>query len=193
MRFLAFIGIVLIGSITGPMCAGDLEGSAPASLFNGSDLAGWTPMHGGKFYVTNGVIHAEGGKGWLRTEQSFTNFILEAEWRGLESNYNSGIFIRAPRDGNPWATNVWQVNLKQSAIGELLEGSNKVVPVNMPKLPVGEWIKFHIEARGRELTLDVNGQRAWKFAEFTPTNGFVGLQAEGKAFEFRNLSVQTLP
>ena len=136
---------------------------------------------------------AEGGKGWLRTDRAFTNFVLEVEWRGLETNYNSGIFVRAPLDGNPWATNVWQINLKQSAIGELLEGSMKIVPVNMPKLPAGEWIKFHIEARGAELTLDVNGQRARKFSQFTPSSGYIGLQAEGKMFEFRGLRITELP
>jgi hypothetical protein len=88
---------------------------------------------------------------------------------------------------------VWQVNLKQSAIGELLVGSSKIVPVNAPKLPAGEWVKFRIEARGRELMLDVNGQRAWKFSEFMPTTGHLGLQAEGKTFEFRNLNVTGLP
>ena len=167
-------------------CAGE-------SLFNGHDLSGWTSMHDGKFFVTNGVIRAEGGKGWLRTGQAFTNFILEVEWRGLETNYNSGIFIRAPLEGNPWATNVWQINAKQNAIGELLEGSKKIVPVNTPAIPVGEWVKFRIEARGRELSLDVNGQRAWKFSDFPLTSGFIGLQAEGKTFEFRALTIQPLP
>lgn len=186
-----FLFVLLVALATLRLTAGETLAGKP--VFNGTNLAGWTPMSGGAFYVTNGVIRAEGGKGWLRTEQAFTNFVLEVEWRGLETNYNSGIFVRAPLDGNPWATNVWQVNLKQSAIGELLEGSIKVVPVNAPKLPAGEWIKFRIEARGSELTLDVNGQRAWKFSECTPASGFIGLQAEGKTFEFRNLSVQTRP
>jgi hypothetical protein len=174
-----------------PLVAGEPAVSQP--LFNGTDLSGWTPMSGGKFCVTNEVIRAEGGKGWLRTEQTFTNFILEVEWRGLETNFNSGIFIRAPLDGNPWATNVWQINTKQSAIGELLEGAKKIVPVNSPARPAGEWVKFRIEARGREVTLDVNGQRAWRFSELPAPGGYLGLQAEGKTFEFRHLSVQRLP
>lgn len=178
--------ILAVGLTMGSSFAGE-------SWFNGRDLTGWKPMSGGKFYVTNEVIRAEGGKGWLRTDRVFTNFIFDVEWRGLETNYNSGIFVRAPLEGDPWATNVWQVNLKQSAIGELLEGSQKIVPVNAPRLPAGEWIKFHVEARGRELTLDINGQRAWKFSEFTPINGYIGLQAEGKAFEFRNLRLTELP
>lgn len=189
MKMLLAILVVVLSALHSP--AGEPAASKP--LFNGADLSGWAPMGGGKFYVTNGVIRAEGGKGWLRTEQAYTNFILEVEWRGLEANYNSGIFLRAPLAGDPWATNVWQLNTKQSAIGELLEGSTKIVPGTTPKLPAGEWVKFRVQARGSELVLDVNGQRTWTFSSLTPTAGFIGLQAEGKAFEFRNLTVQILP
>ncbi len=186
-----FALLLLVTLVANCLVASDSPEARP--LFTGTNLAGWLPMHGGNFYVTNGVLRAEAGKGWLRTEQSFTNFILEVEWRGLETNYNSGIFVRAPLAGNPWATNVWQVNTKQSAVGELLAGATKIVPVPPRKFPVGEWIKFRIAARGNELVLDVNGQRVWQFAGFTPTAGFIGLQAEGKTFEFRNLTIQVLP
>ena len=187
LRTLAvFISLALTGLAVEPSMTA-------TPLVNGTNLNGWVKMHDGVFLVTNGVIRMEGGRGWLRTERVFTNFIFEVEWRGLETNYNSGIFVRSPIEGDPWATNIWQVNTKQSAIGELLEGSKKIVPVNAPKIPAGEWIKFRIEARGNELTLDVDGQHAWKFSEFTPASGCIGLQAEGKSFEFRNLSVRSLP
>jgi hypothetical protein len=48
----------------------------------------------------------------------------------------------------------------------------------------------HMELRGRKLTLDVDGERAWEFNEFDAPHGYIGLQAEGKAFDFRNLRVQ---
>lgn len=168
------------------------ESSVGKPVFNGTNLNDWTQMNGGNFFVTNGVIRAEGGKGWLRTERAYTNFICEVEWRGLETNYNSGVFLRAPLEGNPWATNIWQINTKQSAIGELLEGSKKAVPSAIAARPVGEWVKFRIEARGRELSLDVDGERAWKISDFSPRSGYIGLQAEGKTFEFRNLTVHLL-
>ena len=50
-----------------------------------------------------------------------------------------------------------------------------------------------MEAKGRKLTLDVNGQRAWEFDKFDADHGYLGLQAEGKSFDFRNLRVQELP
>jgi hypothetical protein len=178
----------------GILQAGDGTGAAAwQPLFNGKDLSGWVKMSDGSFSATNGVIRLDGGKGWLRTERQFTDFVLEVEGRGLETNYNSGIFIRAPSEGKPWATNVWQVNLKQNAIGDLLEGSIRLVPSKLPAKPVGEWTKFRIEARGRSVSLDVDGQRVWDFKEFTPARGFIGLQAEGKSVEFRNLRIGVLP
>jgi 3-keto-disaccharide hydrolase len=164
------------------------------TLFNGKDLSNW--HHEGEaasvFVATNGVIHVEGGKGWLRTDKEYGDFVLEAEWRGLETNFNSGIFIRASLDGNPWATNVWQVNLKQSAMGELLEGSRKAV-LSKTTRPVNEWVKYRIEARGKKLTLFIDDERAWEFDELEPARGYIGLQAEGRAVDFRNVRLQELP
>jgi hypothetical protein len=161
-------------------------------IFNGTNLDGWVKINGGTFTATNGILHLEGGNGWLRTEKEFGDFVMEAEWRGLETNYNSGIFVRTPLDGRPWPTNEWQVNTKQSAIDELLHGSVKTVKSVTPPVSVGEWVAFRIEARGTNLSLDVNGQRAWEFHELNPARGYIGLQAEGKSFDFRNLRIREI-
>jgi hypothetical protein len=184
---------VLAGGLSLSSAAEPSGGTNWISLFNGSDLCGWVKMNGGTFAATNGILHLEGGKGWLRTDKEFGDFILEAEWRGLETNYNSGIFVRAPLAGNPWAADVWQVNTKQSAIGELLQGSAKVVKAVTPPVSDDEWVKFRIEARGTNLSLDVDGKRAWEFHDLKPARGYVGLQAEGKSFDFRNLRITEIP
>lgn len=184
---IVIFGVAVLGFADGTKADGQWT-----SLFNGKDLSGWRQVNDGSFTVTNGVLHLEGGKGWLRTEKEYTNFIFEAEWRGLVTNYNSGFFLRAPLDGVPWATNVWQVNTKQSAIGELLTGSKKVVPSVTPPAPAGEWVKFRMEVQGRKFTLFVNGKQAWDFNEFDAGHGYIGLQAEGRVFDFRNLRIQEL-
>ncbi len=163
------------------------------SLFNGADLSGWVTMNNADFSATNGMIHLEKGKGWLRTEKLYTNFIFEAEWRPLGSNYNSGFFIRAGLDGAPFPKDVWQINLKRSAIGELLRGSKQNVASTVPPVPLNQWVKFRIEVRGADVFLDVDGTRAWEFHKLDADYGFIGLQAEGYAFDFRNLRVQELP
>ena len=162
------------------------------SLFNGKDLTGWVVMNEAAFTVTNGGIQLQKGSGWLRTEREYTNFILEAEWRALETNYNSGFLIRAGLEGKPFPRDVWQVNLKESAIGQLLRGRPEVLPSKTPRFPVNEWVKFRMEARGKKLTLEINGQRAWEFNDLDAGHGYIGLQAEGKPFDFRNLRVLEL-
>jgi hypothetical protein len=59
-------------------------------------------------------------------------------------------------------------------------------------MPVGKWVKFRLEVRGKKILLDVNGERAWEFNELDAKRGYLGIQAENKAFEFRNLRVLEL-
>jgi 3-keto-disaccharide hydrolase len=163
------------------------------SLFNGKDLTGWVPMNGATVSVTNGNLHLARSMGWLRTVKPYTNFVLEAEWRGLEPGYDSGFFLRAGLEGKPWPKGVWQVNLQRSALGALVKGFRTIVPAETPPMPLNRWVKFRMEARGRKLTLDVNGERAWEFNALDAGHGYLGIEAEGKAFDFRNLRVQELP
>jgi hypothetical protein len=168
-------------------------GSRWVSLFNGHDLSGWVAMHDGEFTVTNGNLRLVKGMGWLRTERQYTNFIFEAEWRALVPNYDSGFFIRAGLDGKPWPKDGWQVNLARTALGGLVKGTKPVVPAETPPMPLNKWVKFRMEARGAKLTLDVDGERAWEFNGLDAAAGYLGLQAENKAFDFRNLRIQELP
>ncbi len=128
-------------------------------LFNGTNLDGWVVMNEGKFSVTNGAIKINGGMGWLRTERVFTDFVLEAEWRGLETNYNSGFFLRAGLEGKPMPTNGWQVNLKQTDLGAWLKDKDIKLSPKPAAVPVGEWARFTMEARGTNATLWLNDQK----------------------------------
>ena len=161
----------------------------PRPFFNGTNLDGWVTMQSAQFSVSNGVIHLQRGRGWLRTIQTHGDFTLTLDWRGLEKGYNSGIFVRAGFDGNPWPDDVWQINTKQNGIGELLEGPKRLIPAAVPPVPNGQWVTFKIEAHRTRLTLSVNGKKAWTYDHLKPATGFIGLQAEGKPFEFRNLKI----
>ncbi|MGO8930882.1 MAG: DUF1080 domain-containing protein [Limisphaerales bacterium] len=163
------------------------------SLFNGKDLSGWVPVYDVTFVVTNGNLRLVDGSGWLRTEKQYGDFVLEAEWRALVPEYDSGFFIRAGLEGKPWPKDGWQVNLARSALGALVRGYKTVVPAETPPMPLNKWVKFRMEVRGRTITLDVDGERAWEFKELDADRGYIGLQAEGKAFDFRNIRVQELP
>jgi hypothetical protein len=163
------------------------------SLFNGKDLSGWAPVYDVTFVVTNGNLRLVDGTGWLRTEKQYTDFILEAEWRALVPQYDSGFFVRAGLEGKPWPQDGWQINLARTALGALVRGYKTVVPAETPPMPLNHWVKFHMEVRGKQITLDVDGERAWEFKELDAKRGYVGIQAEGKAFDFRNIRILELP
>ena len=162
------------------------------SLFNGKDLTGWSLVHDVSFVVTNGNLQLLKGMGWLRSKKQFRDFILEVEWRALEPGYDSGLFIRAGLDGEPWPEGAWQVNLRDHSLGGLVKGKITMVPAETPRMPVGKWVKFRLVTRGNTISLDVDGERAWEFGELDTDRGYVGIQGENKAFEFRNLRIQEL-
>ncbi len=189
-----FAALVLGSALPGMALAANTPAVAEwQSLFNGKDLTGWVPMHETQFVVTNGNLRLVNGMGWLRTEKPYTNFVFEAEWRALVPAYDSGFFIRACPEGKPWPTDGWQVNLGRTALGALVKGYKNIVPSETPPLPLNQWVKFRMEVKGTNLTLDINGERAWEFKTLDAASGYIGIQAENKAFEFRNLRVLILP
>src|SRR5260370_17472837 len=74
------------------------EGFVP--LFNGKTLEGWKERQvkagqEGRWHVSDGILKAKPGSGWLGTEKVYANFVLRVEWKIVE-NGNSGVFIRVP-------------------------------------------------------------------------------------------------
>jgi hypothetical protein len=185
----AFLIVSAVIAASSPLFAADKVEPQWTPLFNGKDLSGWTVVHDATFAVTNGNLRLVTGMGWLRTEKEYSDFILELEWRALDSGYDSGIFLRAGLDGKPWPEKGCQVNLLRASLGGLVCGSKLVVPSETPPAPLNEWVKFRITARGAKIALDVNGERAWEYEKAEPGKGFIGFQAENKVFEFRNIQV----
>jgi hypothetical protein len=76
--------------------APDADGFVP--LFNGRDLTGWVNANCAPetWSVQDGKIVCTGKPiGALRTERQYENFIVEFEWRHLQSAGNSGMFVWA--------------------------------------------------------------------------------------------------
>ncbi len=66
-----------------------------AALFNGRDLEGWQ-ITGCDVAVEDGLLVLKGGDGFVRTNETHGDFVLELDWRALKAdNYDSGIYLRA--------------------------------------------------------------------------------------------------
>ena len=145
------------------------------------------------------VCEGNGGHEMLRYNTEFTDFVMHVEWKYTKlpdenAKYNSGVFVRTLSDLSAW--HQAQVALKGGFLFGVtpVHGAPKRVtqePAAFRVRPPGEWNTFEVVARGRTLSLWVNGAVTSEIAVDVP-RGFFGLEAEGWRIEFRNLKVKPL-
>lgn len=175
-------------------------------LFDGESMAGWSTGAGGaRFAVENGELAflASGGSGELRTEEDFRDFRLHLEFNPSRMA-NSGVFLRAARDGSNPAFSGCEVQILDDFHWEEVTGSKlkpwqftgslygAVAPGDRTALkPLGEWNTYEILYRGGRLAVALNGRTLYDvdtlalecesgtpFAE-RAQRGFIGLQHHG--------------
>lgn len=187
----------LIDQDRAPGAAVAAQGGAEARgvwypLFTGVDLSNLTPMNQGHWEVHNYLLrYTGGGNGWLRTNNQYTDYSLMVRWRYTEpgSNNDSGIFLRAGIEGNPWP-NSPQLNMGPGEnIGSVsgTQGTRNRYDLIHPN----DWNIFQITVYHGQATLAINGQVAWEGAATGISNspGYIGVECEGRPFEIDQLWV----
>jgi hypothetical protein len=180
-------------------------GAGFKKIFNGKDLSGWK-IHGTeKWYVENGELICESGPdkgyGYLSTEKSYDDFILETEFK-LEANGNIGIFIRSTIDGTKISG--WQVEVAppMNSTGGIYESYGrgwiiKPSPEDEKVLKPTDWNKMRIKAVGDEVTSWLNGKQMvhLKDEKIGQGKGFIALQIHdggGIKVRWKNIRVKEL-
>ncbi len=234
-RHASLLPIVLVCAALTPASAASVAQRAEkgfTSLFNGKDLTGWVygrrtggqeNKSGRGYQVENGVIFStkdDGGN--LFTEKEYSDFVFRFEFK-LTENANNGIGIRAPLQGDAAYAGIeiqvlddggsQYTNLKPYQYHGSVYG---MVPSKRGfQKPVGEWNAEEITARGRRITVRLNGativdanlddvkdpemlktHRDLSKPEgsqgIANTKGHIGLLGHGARVEFRNLRIKEL-
>jgi len=190
------------------------------SLFNGTDLTGWTG--GTKSYlVRDGLLivdpaQASGNVGDLYTDRGFGDFVFRFEFR-LTPGANNGIGIRVPKGGHASSDGMEIQILDHDSPryrGWLHDYQHHgsiygVVPAKTGYLkPVGEWNYEEITAKGKQVTVTLNGTTivdadiekastpktidGQKHPGLQRTAGCISFCGHGDYLEFRNIRVKTL-
>ncbi|MSU58209.1 MAG: DUF1080 domain-containing protein [Pedosphaera sp.] len=201
-------------------CATTQREAGFTRLFDGESLNGWRLVnpHGGGYGVTNGVIYcALGGGGNLYTEKEFGDFILRFEFK-MEDGSNNGIGIRSPLAADAAYAGMEIQILEEGAAlrgkwGKLREeqyhGSvyDCIAAKKGALKPPGQWNNEEITARGRQITVIVNGKKILDASLNSVTDpaklmkhpglfrdrGHIGLLGHNDYIEFRNIRVKELP
>ena len=148
------------------------------------------------------VCDGDGGHDMLLTEAEYGDVVFHIEFRYTRiegtTGYNSGAYVRNSKDGAIWH----QAQIGDASGGFLfgvhtLDGGPKrfkgVMEGEGSRVkPAGEWNVMEITAKGRNLTLWVNGAVTCRFDDCQNPKGHIGLEGEGFRIEFRNLKVKKL-
>ncbi|MFO1022264.1 MAG: DUF1080 domain-containing protein [Planctomycetales bacterium] len=96
-------------------------------LFNGKDLTGWHLTPGGKstFTAEEGAIHVKNGRGYLESDGTWKDFILQAEIFSNGEHLNSGIFFRSIK-----ATEKLPAEGYEAQVRNEWKGSDRTKPVD---------------------------------------------------------------
>lgn len=203
--------IFALAIVTLPLSAAD---KGFELLFNGKDLTGWQGMGGPttNWVIEDGVLSCTGKKGsqWIGTKEEFSDFELKLEYK-IPKNGNSGVFIRAPKEGAAWVAGMeiqilddfgekWK-NLKP------VQFTGSIYAVQAPEKRVtkkaGKWQTMRIRCMGAKCDVWINGEQVVKgnLAELAKTHtqpglkrksGFIGLQNHSSPVHYRNIQLKRI-
>lgn len=163
-------------------------------LFDGENLNGWTVMNDAVFEIEQDekALHLVDGMGWLRSNHLYDDFELKFEIFPLVNNYDSGFYFRADYEGKPWPSVEYQINLRLRALGFLVVGPKALIRVPQPPRLPEEWHSFHLTVNGKNGSLTMDNEPMWETDELEERCGYLGIQAENRAFLFRNIRVKEI-
>ncbi len=206
------IGLLLSLMLGVGSCSRVYVGSGDTSLLS-TGLVGWQQVAGesGSWKVENGVLSTEGGDGWLSTVRQYDDFVLSLEFR-IPPEGNSGVFIRAPHEGNP-AYQGLEIQILDDSAQQWRDlkpdqYTGSIYDVQAPSERAGgkpgQWQSMVIECRASHVQVAVNGRTVintdtnfypYKVAThpgLARRSGYIGLQNHGGKVEFRNIRVRPL-
>lgn len=203
-----FLGALLLSLLASPLC----HAQKKINLFNGKNLKGWVPYlqtasmdSKREFKAKAGVIRLSGAYGYVRSAKQYENYRLSVEWRWPDTLSNSGIFLHTGVAFMVWPSN-FECQLWAGKAGDIYCASGtscdqskaigqQVVPKQNPsnEKPQGEWNNAEILCEGNTITVWINGEQQNHVTGISETKGYICLQSEGEAVEFRNVVLTPLP
>jgi hypothetical protein len=168
------------------------------ALFDGKTLGDWDQLGKANWRVEDGAIVAdkllqEKGSAHLVTKNKYKDFQIITEFWASD-DANSGLFIRCVDPKNIGAKTCYEVNIYDQR-KDPTYGTGSIVyfaEVNpMPKAG-GKWNTMEINAKGRNITVSLNGQKTVDLNNGMFDEGPFTLQYGSGTIKFRKVAVKPL-
>jgi hypothetical protein len=195
MRLLSVVLAMFVTGFAGFDASSKVSGQAAAAgwttIFDGKSLDGWTPIGTANWKLTDGVVEANMGTGFLVSKQSYGDFELRAEiWASEDAN--SGVFIRCSDPKEITAMNAYEVNIFDKRPDQAYR-TGGIVDVAKPMAmenAANKWNTLVITAKGPRLTVNLNGKPMVDVQDAKHARGPVALQYGAGTVRFRKVEVR---
>ena len=207
-RLLAFLSLLAMAGWIGMAAPLAAQEGQEVRLFNGKNFSGWTYHLRDSdkkleevWSIDDGVLTCKGDpRGYLRTEQDYTNYVLKLEWRFPGKPGNSGVLLRMVGEDKVWpksieaqlhhqnAGDIWNIDKFPMKVDPARTSGRRTVKLKeSSEKPLGDWNEYEIALDGPKLTLKVNRVVQNEAAECEVVPGKICLQSEGAEVQFRNI------
>ena len=194
----AAIAAIGFTALSGINTASAQSGPDWVILVDGSKMGDWDRVGpDANWRMEDGALVADkktgDGTNHLVTKSKYKDFQIHAEFWASD-DANSGIFIRCKDPKKITAENCYEVNIFDQR-KDPTYGTGAVVnfaEVNpMPKAG-GKWNTFEITAKGRQITVVMNGQKTVDFRNGLLEEGPFTLQYGSGVIKFRKVAIKPL-
>ena len=195
-------GVVAVATISVSAACTPAKGPADAgraampeapwtTLFDGTSLGAWTTTGDANWQLSDGAVSADMGVGFLVSHESYGDFQLEVEFF-VSPDANSGVFLRCANPAKPGAATCYEVNIFDQRRDPTYR-TGAIVGVAKPNVQIdagNRWNTYHIEAHGRHLVVNLNGQTTVDVEDDKLATGPIGLQYAGGQVKFRSVRIR---
>jgi hypothetical protein len=180
-----------------PQPAAAQSGPGWVTLVDGSSLEGWTKVGESNWRVEGGAIVADKlaskTASHLVSRNSYKDFMLHVEFWASD-DANSGIFLRCTDPASFVDRTCYEVNIFDQR-PDPTYGTGAIVNFSevspMPKAG-GKWNTFEITAKGRQITVMLNGQKTAELNNGLFAEGPITLQHGAGEIKFRKVAIKPL-
>lgn len=166
-------------------------------LFDGKSLSGWREVPGSKsqFVVKDETIHVTNGRGFLETEQTAGNFVLQFDAITNGDKLNSGVFFRAMKGTEEAPSHGYEFQIhngfkngdRTQPVDHGTGGIFKRVSARRVIANDREWLSSTLIADGNHFATWVNGTQVVDWTDERPRSDN---PREGSRNEAGHLSLQ---
>jgi hypothetical protein len=197
--FVAAIGLAVM--ITGasqfaPRAAGQ-AGEGWVTLLDAKSIGDWNKVGESNWRLEDGAVVADKlagqGAAFLVSKTSYKDFMLYVEFWASD-DANSGIYMRCQDPAKLTDRSCYEANIFDQR-KDPTYGTGGIVHFAevdpMPKAG-GKWNTYEITAKGRQITVVLNGQKTAELRNSLFAEGPIGLQHGAGTIKFRKVAIKPL-